>query len=210
ELHPKSFRLQYVMIDVERGQAVIEIVFRAPDDGSHAGSLGVPVEGRTRLDAIADLHARPGDISVGLPLPDLLMTPWGDVAPEAGVVLGPGALIVFPAWNDDVAAAMTGIRRAVKDKVLERAWPLVVYDLASGNFDDTMAAIGAEVAPFPLHFSLSARSTLRRFSAEGRAALIVVDDHNIVRGIHDIEGGTGADEWYQRIRAALADGDPGE
>ena len=212
EVHPKSHRLQYLIVDVERGQAVIEVVFRKPDDGARRGrALGESIEGREKLAALTDLRARPGDIEVGRRLPDLLVTlhnaESADAAAKArAVMLGPGALVLFPAWDAQIDDAFEAIDALVDDGDLERAWPIVLYDVAAGGFGETLDSVAASVSPHPVHFTLSERSTIRRFSADATAAIVIIDGANVVRDIIELGGSHDAGELrVADLRARIAD-----
>ncbi len=200
EVHPRSFRLQYLMIDVERGSAVIEVVFRTPDAGSRRGVLGESIEGRARVDALTDLRERAGDISPGFRLPDLLMTPVGDVPPGAGVIAGPGAILVFKSDAKGIDDAVLGVREALDESLISGVWALVVHDLGSGDFDAAMARVQQQVEPTPLHFSLSARTTLRRFAETADGVVVIIDDKNVVRGVAEIDPQQDAAEYVEQIR----------
>jgi hypothetical protein len=182
----------------------LRITLDVEQRGSLTRRVGVEVAHLTRLDSLESLVPRLGDVVAGVEMPEIPAEFW--TVDERAPLADWHARLVVVFWGGDVTdeltpataiglnAARTAAKRLRGDVRIE---PMAVFDpvriTGERDVQGLVMDLYQAVEPEILYYSISERRSLRRFTAEGSAALVVVDSGNVVREVIDL------DELAQRV-----------
>jgi hypothetical protein len=196
ELEPIRLR-RYALDFEEQGLGITGEVRRAGFDASDVRPIGVDTTGRSRVATIADLAPSPGSVRSGDVLTGWLVHPATAQTPgvvaELVPLTGPSVVVLFNRWNRDVSLGLKSALEATAGFDGYRVVPLAVFEPDAGDpaaptdLRAWLDEIRPRVEPLELVFSSSPDRTIRRLNRYADVAVLVLDEHRVVRHVERID-----------------------
>lgn len=181
-----SWRLLSCITEIDRGTSVIRLTIE-PASGFDERAMDLGAERRVALDSFAELGPRRGDVTLGQPMPGLVLTRQRGAPVPAALGPGqPGVLVLFREWERSgvPTGMLEAAREAGQSKPGARVTVAAIIDFTSPFQNDRLVALSNSMRDVELYTSASAARTIDRFTTDADHVLVAYDAAGIIRLIY--------------------------